>query len=82
MAGSRVRLNHANIAKLLTTQFADMVNDAAHKIAADAGPDVLVEPYTSDRNAAAVLVPAEQQAIDGTLTRAAAANGIEVRAKP
>ena len=38
--------------------------------------------YTTDRGAAAVMVPAEEQARDGALTRAAAAVGLEVKQKP
>ncbi|WP_306358848.1 MULTISPECIES: hypothetical protein [unclassified Nocardia] len=82
MATNRVRLHTANLGKLLKTEFGPMVNDAARKVAAAAGDDAFVEEYTTDRQAAAVMVPAEQQAIDGKLTRAAAAVGLEVRAKP
>jgi hypothetical protein len=83
MAADRIRLNTRNIEKLLkSAEFASMTNDAARRVAANAGPDAEVQEYTTDRRAAAVVVPAEQQARDGVLTRAAAAAGLEVKQKP
>ncbi|WP_280410691.1 hypothetical protein [Nocardia asiatica] len=83
MAADRIRLNTRNIEKLLkSAEFAAMTNDAARRVAANAGPDAEVQEYTTDRRAAAVVVPAEQQARDGVLTRAAAAAGLEVKQKP
>ncbi|MFE3057636.1 hypothetical protein [Nocardia sp. NPDC059239] len=82
MANANIRLNNAAIGKVLKTAFGPLVNQVADEIASHAGPDAIVDDYTTDRNAAAVLVPAEQQAADGSLTRAAAAVGLEVRAKP
>ncbi|MFE3060711.1 hypothetical protein [Nocardia sp. NPDC059239] len=81
MANANIRLNNAAIGKVLKTAFGPMVNQAADAIASHIGPEAIVDDYTTDRNAAAVLVPAEQQAADGSLTRAAAAVGLEVRAK-
>ncbi len=82
MAANRIRLNSRNIEKLLkSSEFAAMTNQAARRIAEAAGPDAEVQPYTTDRKAAAVVVPAEQQARDGVLTRAAASAGLEVKQK-
>ena len=79
----RVRLNHATIAKILKSQgVVDLVNRAAREVAAHAGEDADVDEYTTDRGAASVAVPAEQQAIEGALTRAAAAASLEVRQRP
>lgn len=79
MANPRVRLNNANVGKLLQSPaFAALVNRVANEVAAAAGSDAVVEEYTTDRGAAAVMVPAEDQAIYGTLTRAAEAVGLEV----
>lgn len=83
MATPRVRLNRQAVANYLKSDVvAQIVNDAANRIAANAGDNAQVEQYTTDREAAAVLVPAEEQARDGTLTRAAAAAGYEVKQKP
>ncbi|NEW27248.1 hypothetical protein [Nocardia cyriacigeorgica] len=79
-----MRLNHRNIEKLLKSDaFANLVNDAAIRVAAASVSDnVHVDRYTTDRGAAAVVVPAEEQARDGVLTRGAAAAGLEVKQKP
>ncbi|WP_280185829.1 MULTISPECIES: hypothetical protein [Nocardia] len=84
MAQPRVRLNHQAIAKLLKSDaLAQLANDAAIRVAAASGSDnVHVDRYTTDRGAAAVVVPAEEQARDGVLTRGAAAAGLEVKPKP
>lgn len=83
MVTSRVRLNNRTIANLLKSQgVADLVNRAAREVAAHAGEDADVDEYTTDRGAASVAVPAEQQAIEGALTRAAAAASLEVRQRP
>ncbi len=75
----KVRLNNAGVAKLLkSAAFAEVVDAAARQIAAAAGPDAEVEGYTTDRGAASVSVPADQQAIGGALTRGAEALGVEV----
>lgn len=58
---------------------ADEIGALAARIAAEAGSDAKVKLYTTDRAAASVTVPAEQQAKDGVLTRAASAAGLEVR---
>jgi hypothetical protein len=78
-----VRLDHDGLARLLKSQpVSALVKEAAHGVAAEAGEDATVSEYTTDRSAAAVRVPAEQQARDGRLTRAAAAVGLEVKQKP
>lgn len=76
-----VRLDHRGIEITLTSpEFAAAVNAAAGAIAAEIGPDALVDEYTTDRRAAAVTVPAERQTRDGALTRAAARAGLDVKA--
>jgi hypothetical protein len=80
----------AGIGRILrSADAAAMVRGAAERVAADAeassGLPVEVEEYTTDRAAAAVVIthPAglAEQAKHGTLTRAAAAIGLEVRAR-
>ncbi|WP_433592315.1 hypothetical protein [Nocardia sp. CA-145437] len=77
----KVRLHNANVGKMLRLKFAPLVNELADRIAAAAGDEAFVETYSTDRSAAAVLVPTEVQARDGALTRAAASLGLEVRTK-
>jgi hypothetical protein len=81
MARTGFRLNYAGGKEVLNQLAAPHINAIAEKIGAQAGDDAEVEPYTTDRAAAAVSVPAHQQAKDGVLTRAASAAGLEVRAK-
>ena len=78
---SGFRLNRKGGAEVLKKVARDATNAAAHRVGAAAGPDAVVEEYTTDRAAAVVKVPAEQQAKDGVLTKAAAAAGFEVRSK-
>lgn len=78
---SGFKLNRKGGEEVLKRIAAERVNAIAHQIAAQAGPDAQVDEYTTDRAAAAVRVPADQQAKDGVLTRAAAAVGVEVRLK-
>ncbi|WP_378735402.1 hypothetical protein [Nocardia brasiliensis] len=81
MAAPKVRINHATAAKILRSPaVVQMVNAAADAILGqlDEDDEGFVESYTTDRGAAAVLVPAEVQARDGALTRAAAAVGLPV----
>lgn len=81
-----VKLNRAEIKRLLKSQeFRDLTNDAARKIGEHAGGSrngVVVNEYTTDREAAAVRVPAIQQTRRGALTRAAAAAGLTIRVRP
>jgi hypothetical protein len=82
MPDNGIKLDRKGIAELLKSDaFAALTNETARKIASDIGPDAEVEAYTTDRKAASVKVPAERQARDGALTRAASANGLTVTAK-
>lgn len=74
-------LDHKGGAEVLKEMAAQHVNAIARRVASAAGDDAEIHEYTTDRAAAAVRVPAEQQAKDGVLTRAAAAVGLEVRSK-
>lgn len=82
MAEFEIKLNRKAIGALLKSpQYAAAVNRAAEAIAAEIGDEAEVYRYTTDRKAAAVGVPAEIQARDGALTRAAAHVGLDVRGK-
>ena len=81
MAKSGFRLNRKGGAEVLKELAAPTINALARQVASRAGEDAEVDEYTTDRAAASVKVPAEQQAKDGALTRAASAAGLEVRAK-
>ncbi|NMD55187.1 hypothetical protein FK530_06790 [Tsukamurella conjunctivitidis] len=81
MADPKFKLDKRGGAEVLKQLAAEQINALARQIAAQAGPDAEVEPYTTDRAAASVSVPADQQAADGVLTRAASAAGVEVRFK-
>lgn len=69
-------------AEVLKELSATAITDLADQIADQIGQGAKVKIYTTDRAAASVSVPAEMQAKDGVLTRAAAAAGLEVRPKP
>lgn len=62
-----------------------VINDKARQVAAAAGPDAQVEEYTTDRDAAAVVVKdyksMGRQAKTGFLTKAAGSAGLEVKAR-
>ena len=73
-------LNLGGGAEVLKELVADEITAIAWRIAAGAGEGATVKEYTTDRAAAAVSVPAQRQAKDGALTRAAAAAGLEVKA--
>jgi hypothetical protein len=66
-------------------ELAKLVHRNAEKIADNLDPDldIVVDDYTTDRVASSVTIREPQalllQARDGTLTRAAAAAGLEVR---
>ncbi|MGA5467173.1 hypothetical protein [Mycobacterium sp. NPDC050041] len=75
------KLNRKGGAEVLKRTAAAAIANLAQEVAKNAGPDAKVSLYTTDRAAASVSVPAEQQARDGVLTRAAAAAGLEVRPK-
>lgn len=85
-----IRLDEANIGKLLRSQgFSAAVHGLAERVAAStrksvpAGVEVVVDDYTTDRAASSVTIKHATgralQARDGVLTKAAAANGLEVR---
>lgn len=78
---ARFKLNRKGGAEVLKQLAAPHINALAQQIAAQAGDDAVVSEYTTDRAAAAVSVPAEQQAKDGALTKAASAAGLEVTPK-
>ncbi|OHU31875.1 hypothetical protein BKG74_02335 [Mycobacteroides chelonae] len=69
-------------AEVLKELSAAAIKDLADQIADDIGEGAKVKIYTTDRAAATVSVPAEMQAKDGVLTRAAASAGLQVRPKP
>lgn len=69
-------------AEVLKELAATAIKDLAEWVADDIGDGATVKIYTTDRAAASVSVPAEMQAKDGVLTRAAAAAGLQVRPKP
>lgn len=75
------KLNRKGGAEVINQLAAPHVNALARQVGGNAGDDAEVDDYTTDRAAAAVTVPADQQAKDGVLTRAAAAAGLDVRLK-
>lgn len=76
-----VRVDSKGIRRILkAAPMRAVVNGAARKVASKAGKGASVREYTTDREAASVAVPAEQQAIHGRLTKAARQAGLEVRA--
>lgn len=83
-------LDLAGGAEVLKQMAAESIAGIADAIAGQAGPDAKVTSKVTDRARSSVRVPADQQAKDGVLTRAAAAAGLEVvqrkrsprRAKP
>lgn len=86
------RLDHAGIAEILKSgDMASAVRDIAEGIAArvaasvEADEGVVVDEYVTDRAAASVTIRDAQamlwQVRDGVLTQAAAAAGVEVKAK-
>ncbi|MDV6267074.1 hypothetical protein [Rhodococcus globerulus] len=82
MAGPTFKLDYRGVGEILKSeQVAAYVNGVAAQVVAAAGEDADFKPYTRDRRGASISVPAEQQARDGALTRAAAACGLTVRLK-
>jgi hypothetical protein len=75
------KLDHEGAAEVLKKLAADEIRAIAKQVASQAGDAVWVNHYTTDRAAAAVTIPAARQAKHGTLTRAASAAGLEVKAK-
>lgn len=68
-------------AEVLKEISAAFIAEVAGQVAAEAGPNAQVTMRVTDRARASVKVPAEEQAVDGVLTRAAAAVGLEVVAR-
>lgn len=82
MSASNFRLDRRGVAEVLRSEgVAKLANEAADQLADRLGEGAKVQRYTTDRKAASVSIPAEQQARDGALTRAAAAVGLQVRAR-
>lgn len=81
MGRVKFKLNYKGGGEVLKQIAAQAVNAKARQVAAGAGPDAEMNTYTTDRAAASVSVPAEQQAKDGVLTRAASGAGLQVRGK-
>jgi hypothetical protein len=74
-------LNRKGGAEVLNALAADAINGLAQQIAEACGPEANVEAYTTDRSAASVSVPADMQAKDGALTKAASSLGLAVTPK-
>lgn len=86
----KLELDHGGLAEVLKVNCREMVDAAAASVAANAQaqhPDaeIEVEHQTSDRARAQIIVKdpraAGWQARDGLLTKAAAAQGLEVRGR-
>lgn len=75
-------LDLAGGAEVLKELSAAAIKDLADQVADEVGGDARVRTYVTDRAVATVSVPAEMQAKDGALTRAAAAAGLEVHPRP
>lgn len=81
------KLNRRGGSAVLKEMFGDQINQIAEqvakaaKVAADRPDEVDVTEYTTDRQGASVRVAASDQAINGALTKAASAAGLEVRSK-
>lgn len=89
--GYKVVLDRAAVGRILTTgalpnAVTALANTIASNVRLPAGDgEVVVEPYTTDRGAAAVVVKHKNavglQAKHGILTTAAAAAGVQVKAR-
>lgn len=66
-------------AEVLKEMVSEHIDALTGVIAAMSGDGVKVNHHVTDRAVGVVSVPAENQAKDGVLTRAAAAAGLEVR---
>lgn len=75
------KLDHKGAEEVLKTLARGEINALAEKVKANAGDTAWMNTYTTDRAAASVTIPAARQAKHGTLTRAASAAGLEVKAK-
>lgn len=93
MATNGFRIDRAGVSEILKVQCAPVINEITEQVAdavradvRDVGDDIEVEmqSYTTDRGAAAVTIAhplgLELQATRGSITKAAAALGLEVKA--
>lgn len=71
-------LNFEGGSEVLKEMAAPIIKTLAEGIAATAGEDAKVFHRVTDRAAASVVVPADQQARDGVLTRALSEAGFEI----
>lgn len=79
---ARVTIDRQGVRNVLNSpKVAAAVNRSARRVARKAGRGVSVQEYTTDRQAASVGLPAEDQAKHGVLVRAAQAAGLEVRVR-
>ena len=86
-------LDRKGVGEILKVQAAPVINDTANLIANnvradlidEADVEVLVERYTTDRGAASVTIASargmELQAKRGSLTKAAAALGLDIKSR-
>jgi DNA-binding sugar fermentation-stimulating protein len=74
-----VEIDDEGAQEVLTQMARQHIDELARQVAKGAGEDAIVHTFTTDRAAASISVPAEQQAKHGVLTRAAAEAGLEVR---
>lgn len=85
MSGMEIKLDHGGMAAILTSGAVAGVIAAVTEAVAEGAADtdgspypVAVHHYVTDRAAGSVSIPEAAQAIRGSLTRAAAAAGLEV----
>jgi len=71
-------LDLAGGAEVLKVMAAKQIAGIAAAVAGEAGPDAEVTQTVTDRARATVRVPADQQAKDGVLSRAATAAGLQI----
>lgn len=77
----KFELDRKGGSEVLKSIVADEIRALTEQIGAAAGEAAQVDHYTTDRAAGQVAVPAALQAKHGVLTKAAAAAGLEVKAK-
>lgn len=58
------------------------LEDAAEETLSEAGPNATIDKYRTDRMVAGIVVPADEQARDGTATRAAQQTASRNKARP
>ena len=76
----KITLDRSGVAKILRGEaVADLVYAVGHAVQAEIGEDGELAEYTTDRRGVSVSVPAELQARDGLLSRAAASVGLTVK---